>query len=95
MKTVPSMSLSQEGCDIIVSAAVAADFPCGRGRERGGARLGLSDERVVRATVGHPFERHQVRAGVDNADADDLFELLGLIKRRVDDNVAAFLSKFH
>ena len=46
------------------------------------------------ATIGHPLKRHELTAGIDDADADDLFQLPGFFDRRIDDDVAAFLGKF-
>jgi hypothetical protein len=75
-------------------AAVTSYFSRSGGRERGGASFGLSDQRVVRSAVRHAFERHQVTASVNDANADDLFELFGLFDGRVDDDIAALLAEF-
>jgi hypothetical protein len=75
-------------------AAVTSYFSRSGGRERGGASFGLSDQCVVCSAVGHAFERHQVTAGVDDANADDLFEFFGLFDGRVDDYIAALLAEF-
>ena len=48
----------------------------------------------MRPSVSHALERHQVPASIDDADADDLFELFGLFDGGVDDYVAAFLTEF-
>ena len=64
------------------------------GGKRRTARLGLRDERIVRPAIGHALECHQMSAGIDHADADDLFQLLGFVDGGLDDNIAALLAEF-
>ena len=64
-----------------------------RGGKRRTARLGLGDERIVRPAIGHALERHQMSAGINHTDADDLFQLLGFVDGRLDDNIAALLAQ--
>jgi hypothetical protein len=64
------------------------------GGERCAPRFGLRDQRIMRSSVGHALERHQMTAGIDDADADDLLQFLGFLDGRLDDDVAAFVSEF-
>src|SRR5690348_3244801 len=67
---------------------------CGCGGERRTARLGLRDQRIMRPAMGHALECHQVSASIDHTNADDLFQLLRLVDRCPDDDVAAFFAEF-
>jgi hypothetical protein len=73
-------------------AAIPASLP-GRGcRQCSATSFGLSNQRIVCAAIGHAFERHQMGAGIDNANAANLFEFFGLFDGGIDDDIAAFLG---
>jgi hypothetical protein len=65
-------------------AAIACRLAGSGGCQRGAACVGLSDQGVVSAAVGHTLEGHQMAARVYDADANHLFQLLRFFDGGID-----------